>query len=80
MMWSKKRKRFARYYDHLEHRFYLFRTWMERELSIRLCNAFDNAMLYGIDDNGMPKKGTWKAIFTVPDEILYGPRREDETD
>lgn len=76
-MWSKKRKRFARTYDHLEHRFYLFRTWMERELTMRLLNAMDNSLLYGIDNNGMPKKGEWKVALSVPNEILYGPRREE---
>ena len=76
-MWGHKRKRFARTYDHLKHRFYLFRTWMERELSMRISNAIDNALLYGVDNNGMPKKDdTWKATFVVPDELLFGPRKE----
>ena len=75
-MWGHKRKRFARTYDHLKHRFYLFRTWMERELSMQLSNHIENAILYGIDNDGVPKKGEWKVALSVPDEILYGPRRE----
>ena len=50
-MWSKRRKRFRRYYDPQKHMWYLFRTRYERLLAEAFGKALDHAILYGVNDD-----------------------------
>ncbi len=51
-MWSKRRKKFARKYDVDKHRIYLLERWFSLELSRRIIERLEKAILYGIEDEG----------------------------
>lgn len=48
-MWSKRRKKFRRYYDPQKHVWYLIRTRYQMRLAEVFAAALDDAILYGID-------------------------------
>lgn len=48
-MWSKRRKRFRRYYDPQKHVWYLIQTRYQKRLAEAFCKALDEAIIYGID-------------------------------
>ena len=49
-MWSKRRKKFARKYDADKHRIYLFERWFSLEVSRRISEKLEKAILFGIED------------------------------
>lgn len=66
-MWSKRRKKFARKYDPDKHRLYLLKLWIEAELSKRIAEELDRAILYGLDD--YPENNISYGI-KIADEII----------
>ena len=67
-MWSKKRKKFARKYDADKHRIYLFTLWFSNEVSRRICEELDRAILFGIEDANEQKDISYG--LSIADEII----------
>ena len=67
-MWSKRRKKFARKYDADKHRLYLFTCWLQLELTKRICDELDRAILFGIKDDDEQRHRSYG--LTIADEII----------
>lgn len=67
-MWSKRRKKFARKYDVDKHRLYLFTCWLQLELTKRISDELDRAILFGIKDDDEQKHRSYG--LAIADEII----------
>lgn len=67
-MWSKRRKKFARKYDADKHRLYLFTCWLQLELTKRIYDELDRAILFGIKDDDAQRHRS--CGLAIADEII----------
>lgn len=67
-MWNKRRKKFARKYDADKHRIYLFTLWLSNEISKRICDELDRAILFGIE--GKSAQENFSYGLSIADEII----------
>lgn len=67
-MWSKRRKKFARAHDPDKHRLYLFELWFTQEMSKRIYDELDRAILFGIEDDSAREDISYG--LPISDEII----------
>lgn len=68
---SRRRKQYARKYDHKGHRWWLIQQRITAELAYRISRKLDEAILYGIENTGH-KVGTdtYELRVPIPDDVL----------
>lgn len=70
-MWSSRRKRISRKYDHRWHRMWLFWNCIQTETTKKLSRAIELSALYGVDKGTkMMREQENGMLIAVPDNVL----------
>lgn len=70
-MWSRKRKRIAKKYNHWRHRLFVFWNFLQRESAKKLSRAMELSALYGVEKGAqMMREQENGLLIAVPDNLL----------